>query len=71
MAESIATGEEIRDDTRNGRVLPPEVLRELTRLEPLRSTLSLLTTLAVIAATSNTTGVRRFHTTTSRLAIVR
>ena len=51
MAESTATGEEFRDDTRNGRVLPPEVLRELTRLDPMRSTLSLLTTLAVVAAT--------------------
>ena len=51
MSESIATGEEFRDDTRIRRVLPPEVLRELTRLDPVRSTFSVLTTLAVITAT--------------------
>ena len=51
MTVSIAIGEEFRDDTRTGRVLPPEVLRELTRLDPVRSTLSVLATLAVIAAT--------------------
>ena len=51
MSESIAIGEEFRDDTRIRRVLPPEVLRELTRLDPVRSTFSVLTTLAVIAAT--------------------
>jgi len=51
MSESIATGEEFRDDTRVRRALPPDVLRELTRLDPVRSTFAVLTTLAVIAAT--------------------
>lgn len=50
MCESIATGEEFRDDTRIRRVLPPQVLRELTRLDPVQSTFSVLTTLAVMAA---------------------
>ena len=51
MSESMANGEEFRDDTRTRRALPPEVLRELTRLDPVRSTLSVLITLAVIGAT--------------------
>ena len=51
MVETTASGEEFRDDTRNGRVLPPEVLHELTRLDPVRSTQSLLATLAVIGVT--------------------
>ena len=51
MSESIANGEEFRNDTRSCRALPPEALRELTRLDPVRSTLSVLATVAVIAAT--------------------
>ena len=51
MSDSFANGEEFRDDTRIRRALPPETLRELTRLDPVRSTCSVLTTLAVIAAT--------------------
>ena len=51
MSESVATGEEFRDDMRIRRALSPEVLGELTRLDPVRSTFSVLTTLAVIAAT--------------------
>lgn len=51
MSESIATGEEFRNDTRTRRTLPPETLRALTRLDPVRSTLSVLTTLTVIATT--------------------
>ena len=51
MSESIANGEEFRNDTRTRRALPPEALSELTRLDPVRSTFSVLTTLAVIAAT--------------------
>ena len=51
MSDSIANGEEFRDDTRIRRALSPETLRELTRLDPVRSTCSVLTTLAVIAAT--------------------
>ncbi|MDD9980104.1 MAG: hypothetical protein OXU81_01900, partial [Gammaproteobacteria bacterium] len=51
MSDSIANGEEFRDDTRIRRALPAETLRELTRLDPVRSTCSVLTTLAVIAAT--------------------
>ena len=51
MSESIANGEEFRNDTRSRRALAPEALRELTRLDPVRSTLSVLATVAVIAAT--------------------
>ena len=52
MSESIANGEEFRNDTRSRRALAPEALRELTRLDPVRSTLSVLATVAVIAARS-------------------
>ena len=50
MPDSIANGEEFRDDRRVRRALPPDVLRDLTRIDPVRSTLSVLTTLAVIVA---------------------
>ena len=52
MSESIAIGEELRNDTRTHRALPPDGLRELTRLAPVRSTLSVPTT-PVAAAASN------------------
>ena len=52
MPDSTANGEEFRNDTRVRRALSPEVLRELTRIDPVRSTISVLTTLAVIVATA-------------------
>ena len=46
MAEAMREGEEFRDDRRRNRPLPPEVVRELTRLDPWRSSLAMLQTLA-------------------------
>ena len=36
MAEAMREGEEFRDDRRRNRPLPPEVVRELTRLDGLK-----------------------------------
>ena len=36
MSDSTANGEEFRDDTRVRRALPPEVLRDPTRIDPVQ-----------------------------------
>ena len=51
MSDSIENGKEFRDDARVRHALPPDVLHELTRLDPVQSTFSVLTTLGVVAAT--------------------
>ncbi len=50
MSESqILTGQEFRDDKRRARKLPPALVKELTKLNPLKSSLSILQTILVLA----------------------
>ncbi len=42
------TGEEFREDTRKAAKLPPALVKELTRIDPVKSTLSVIQTLGVI-----------------------
>ncbi len=44
------TGEEFRDDCRRRRGLPPEQVKALTRLDPMKASLALVHTYGVIAA---------------------
>ncbi|MBL4666023.1 MAG: hypothetical protein JKY04_01500, partial [Sneathiella sp.] len=43
------TGSEFRDDNRRTRALPPATIKELTRLNPYKSTLAIFETVGVLA----------------------
>ncbi len=47
--QTIKTGAEFRNDNRKTRSLPPAMVKELTRLNPLKSTLAIFETVGVIA----------------------
>jgi fatty acid desaturase len=50
MSAALGTGEDFRDDARRRRPLPPEVVRELTVLDPRYSIAAIARTVAVLAA---------------------
>jgi len=50
MTVQVRSGEEFRDDGRGQRGLPPALVKELTRLDPLRATLAVLGTVGTLAA---------------------
>ncbi|MCG8491747.1 MAG: fatty acid desaturase family protein [Sneathiellales bacterium] len=50
MKTEVQKGQEFREDTRRAKSLPPEIIKRLTRINPLKSTLGLLQTVAILAA---------------------
>lgn len=49
MTQVVGKGAEFRDDDRRRRGLPPEIVKELTRLNPLKAWLGVLETVGLIA----------------------
>ncbi len=49
MTIEVSIGQEFRNDTRRNKSLPPDVIKRLTRLNPVKSTLSLVETVGIIA----------------------